>query len=156
MEGKHFLFKHQVDDFEIATSSGRIANIFFDKIVDLLTFPLKYMGLVTMSNGIDVLQTRDYFNILVQTYIERIPEKHSNSWMKISQNLEYPTPLAHCPKMMQNILNAGGSTDEKFQEDLAERMGFGYHNGIGELVYAMITCCPDLSYLVVCCARNTA
>ena len=33
VEGERVLFKLQVNDFEVATSSERIANILFDKIV---------------------------------------------------------------------------------------------------------------------------
>ena len=108
-----------------------------------------------MFNGIDVLQTQDYVKISVQTYVERISEKHLNSWMTMTQNLEYLTPLPRRPKMMQDILNADGSMDEKVQEALAKRMGVGYHGGIGKLIYVMIICHPDISYLVVC-FRNTA
>ena len=58
--------------------------------------------------------------------------------------------------MMQDILNADGSTDEKGQEDLAKRMGIGCYNGIGELIYAMVKCRPDLSYLVVRCLQYSS
>ena len=54
---------------------------------------------------------------------------------------------------MQDILNADGSTDEKVQDGLAKRMGFGYRNEIGELICAMIICIPDLLYLVVRCSQ---
>ena len=67
VEGERVLFKRQVDDFEIVNSSEHIASILFDTIDDLLTFPLKRIGLVTMFNGIDVLQTQDYVKISVQT-----------------------------------------------------------------------------------------
>ena len=49
------LIKRQVEDFEIAAPAERIANILFDDIDNLLTFPLKRMGKVTLFNGIDVL-----------------------------------------------------------------------------------------------------
>ena len=35
-------------------------------------------------------------------------------------------------------------------------MGFGYRNGIGELIYVMITCRPDLSYAVVRCSQYSS
>ena len=71
----------------------------------------------------------------------------------MSHNSEYPTPLPHRPKIMQDILNAEGSTDLKLQDALAKKMGFGYRNGIGELIYAMITWRPGLSYSVVQCLQ---
>ena len=58
--------------------------------------------------------------------------------------------------MMHDILHAEGSSDEKIQEDLAKEMGFRYRNGIGELIYAMITCRPYLSYSVVCCSQYSS
>jgi hypothetical protein len=34
-------------------------------------------------------------------------------------------------------------------------MGFGYCSGIGELIYAMVTCPPDISYTVVHSAQSS-
>jgi hypothetical protein len=34
-------------------------------------------------------------------------------------------------------------------------MGFGYRSGIGEFIYALVTCHPDISYAVVHCAQNS-
>jgi hypothetical protein len=48
-----------------------------------------------------------------------------------------------------------GDPDRKQQEILAKTMGFGYRSGIGELIYALVTCRPDISYAVVCCAQNS-
>ena len=84
--------KRQVDDFEIATAQPRIAEEIFGKIDDYLTFPLKRMGLVTLFNGIHVLQTRDYIKILMETYLERICKKHVDTWMNIGRD-KVTTPL---------------------------------------------------------------
>ena len=54
------LLKRQVDDFEIATTCPIVAEAVFDEIDEYLIFPLKHMGLVTLFNGMDVLQTRKY------------------------------------------------------------------------------------------------
>ena len=75
------LLKRQVDDFEVATQSPKIAAMVFDEIDDYLTFPFKRMGLVTLFNGIDVMQMQDYTKISVETYLERICEKHLVTWM---------------------------------------------------------------------------
>ena len=138
------LFKRQVDDFKVACTTERTANILFDRIDDMLTFHLKKMGLVTMFNGIDVQQTRHWIKISVQTYIERICEKNLTSWMKMNNISHSPTPLPHKHKMLQDILHAKGYDDPKVQATLAKINGFGYRNGIGELIYAIITCQTDL------------
>ena len=67
----------------------------------------------------------------------------------MSQSSKYPTPLPHQPQVMYDTLHAEGSSDETIQEDLTKKIGFGYRNGIGELIYAMITCRLDLSYSIV-------
>ena len=102
-----------------------------------------------MFNGIDVQQTRHWIKISVQKYIERICEKHLKSWMKMNNISHSPTPLPHKQKMLQDILHAKGDDDPKVQATLAKTNGFGYRNGIGELIYAVITCRPDLLYGVV-------
>ena len=58
--------------------------------------------------------------------------------------------------MRASYLAAEGNPDKKHQKDLAKKMGFGYRNGIGELIYAMITCRPDLSYGVVRSSQYSA
>ena len=42
-------------------------------------------------------------------------------------------------------MTADGTCDDKHQSELAKRMGFSYRQGIGELIYAMVSCRPDLS-----------
>ena len=75
--------------------------------------------------------------------------KHFAAWMKAEKTPDYPTPLPYQRSFMQEFLTAEGDPDEQAQRRLAKEMGFGYRNGIGELIYAMITCRPDLSYAVV-------
>ena len=50
------------------------------------------MGLVTLFNGIDILQTRDYIKISVETYLERICEKHVDTWINFKRD-KATTPL---------------------------------------------------------------
>ena len=58
-KGSRVILKRQVDNFEIATSRPQIVEEIFNEIDDYLTFPLKRMGMVSLFNGVDVLQTRD-------------------------------------------------------------------------------------------------
>ena len=156
VNNERVLFKRQVDDFAVAAPSEATANVLFDMIDEKLTFPLKRMGLVTMFNGLDIQQTRDYVKVSVQTYIERICEKHLSSWMSVKDMPDRPTPLPTRANFMTSFLSAKGDPDEKAQANLAKKMGFGYRSGIGELIYAMITCRPDLSYATVAAAQNSA
>lgn len=118
-------------------------------IDDRLTFPLKRMGPIDLFNGVNVTQTRDWIRISVKTYIERIMDKHLKTWMRCDKEPAVPTPLPSKRTFLRDFMNATGSTDERIQRELANKMGFGYRNGIGELFFAMITCHPDVSYGVV-------
>ena len=71
IEGERVLFKRQVDDFAVAAPSERIANILFDMIDDAITFPMKRMGLITLFNGLDITQTREYIKVSAETYINK-------------------------------------------------------------------------------------
>lgn len=156
VNGERVLLMRQVDDFAVATDTEATANMLFDMIDDQLTFPLKRMGLITMFNGIDVDQTRDYIKISVQTYIERICEKHLHNWMNDTRLPTKPTPLPTRPDFLTGFLGAKGDSNDAVQAELAKKYTFGYRSGIGELIYAMITTRPDISYATVAAAQHSA
>jgi hypothetical protein len=70
--GERVLFMRQVDDFAISAPSQRIANHLLDLIDEKLMIPMKRQGLVTLYNGLDILQTRDYIKVYCETYTNRI------------------------------------------------------------------------------------
>ena len=147
--GERVLFKRQVDDFEAAVPNEKIANILFDMIDDRITYPLKRMGLVTLFNGIDVKQTRDWIKISVETYIDRIMVKHLSAWMTGVESFTRPTPLPSRRDFLRRFLSDLGDDDDVVQTALAKSNHFTYRSGVGELIYAYITCRPDLAYGVV-------
>ena len=93
VQDKRVLICRQVDNFAVAVSAECIANIIFDHIDDLLPSPLTKMGLITLFNDVDVLQTRDYIKILVEAYITRMSERHLVTWMDVRGNSVKMTPL---------------------------------------------------------------
>ena len=46
--------------------------------------------------------------------------------------------------------------DAKAQAALAKQMGFGYRKAIGELIWLLTTCRPDLSQAVIKCSQASA
>jgi hypothetical protein len=50
---------------------------------------------------------------------------------------------------MKALQSEKGNPNKKAQQALAKRMGFSYLSGIGQLVYAMVCCHPDLSFATV-------
>jgi hypothetical protein len=57
VRGERCIFKRQVDDFAIATANEETAHYFFDLLDDELTMPMKRLGLITLFNGVDILQS---------------------------------------------------------------------------------------------------
>ena len=60
-----------------------------------------------------------------------------------------PTPLPTSDNFIKRLLSAVGEPDVKVQAALAKKMGFGFRQGIGELIYAMVTCRTDIAFVVV-------
>ena len=140
----------QVDDFAIATPSERIANHILDLIDEQLSIPMKRQGLLTLYNGLDIHQTRDYIKLSCETYIDKICQGHiTNGWMTAYHIADRPTPLPTTQTFMKALQEDDGDPDPKAQKQLEKRMGFSYRSGIGQLVYPMVCCRPDLSYTTV-------
>jgi hypothetical protein len=79
------------------------------------------------------------------------------SWMKNAPiTTDRPTPLPTTPPWTKAFSTAIGDPSKKVQADLEDKYQFSYRSAIGELIYAMITCRPDISYAVVKCAQSSA
>jgi hypothetical protein len=144
------ILKRQVDDFAIATTDEKTANILLDMIDEELSIPLKCQGLVNMFNGINVTQTRDYIKIDCHTYIEKFCDKYLHTWLQTSPLTKTrPTPLPTDPSWLKNFNAAVGPSDPKEQQKLAARMEIKYKGGVGELIWAMTTWRPDISFTSV-------
>ena len=58
-------------------------------------------------------------------------------------------PLASNPTWMKKFNTATGDPDKKVQAKLAKDMKLLYCSGVGELIWAMTMCRPDLVYVAV-------
>jgi hypothetical protein len=148
--GKRIIFKRQVYDFAIAAPDKKTANILLDLLDEQLSIPLKRQGLLDMFNGIDVVQTRDYIKVSCQTYINNFCEKYLDTWLsKVPLTENRPTPLLTDPTWLKTFNAAVGLTDPDVQKDLSKKMQIKYKAGVGELIWAMTTCRPDISFTSV-------
>ena len=155
VDGHRVLLLRQVDDFAVAAASEAATSRVFDYIDEHLTIPLKRLGLITLFNGLDITQTRHYVKISCKTYIERICEKYLNGWMHKHYMSSRPTPLPQAESFLKSFLSATGDSSPSVQDKLANDMGLKYRNGLGELIYALVTSRPEISYAVVKCAQAT-
>eukprot|EP00804_Cyclotella_cryptica_P030736 CCRYP_009176-RA/>CCRYP_009176-RA protein AED:0.05 eAED:-0.06 QI:0/-1/0/1/-1/1/1/0/645 len=156
-QGEKCYFKCQVDDFEFAAPSIKLAHMFYDALDDHLSMPIKRQGLVSLFNGIDVQQTRNYIKISAETYIEKMGSKYLELWHKeIPLTAERPLPIPTHESFLKTFHQAVGNNDPNTLATLQQRYHFGYRNGVGELIYAMVTCRPDISTVTVKCAQHSA
>ncbi len=138
----------QVDDFAIAAPEPdpRTADILLDMLDDKVSMPVKRQGLLDMYNGIDVTQTRHYIKIDCHTYISKFCTKYLDTWLgKVPLTANRPTPLPTDPTWLKKFNAATGPTDPN-QAELASSMQIKYRGGIGELIWAMTTCRPDIAF----------
>ena len=64
-------------------------------------------------------------------------------------------PLPQTDSFIKSFLSATGDASESTQAKLSASMGIKYRNVLGELIFALVTCRPDLSYPMVKCAQAT-
>ena len=144
------LFKRQVDNFAIAAPNAKTADILLDMLDDKLTIPIKRQGFLDMYNGIDVYQTRDYIKIACTSFVDKSCYKYIDTWLKTyMMSGTQPTPLPSDPMWMKKFNAATGDRDKKVQAKLAKDMKLSYRSAVGELIWAMTTCHPDLAFVVV-------
>ncbi len=144
------LFMQQVSNFAISAPSQRIANHLLNLIDDKLLISMKRQGLVTLYDGLNILQTKDYIKVSCETYISWISNIHlDHGWMKSYLISDRPTPPPPTPPFMKALQTKQGDPDPAVQRALEKKIGFSYWSGIGQLVYAIVCCRPDLSFATV-------
>jgi hypothetical protein len=157
VRGERCIFKRQVDDFALATEHEETAHHFFDILDDELTMPMKRLGLITLFNGVDITQSRYYVKISCETYLDKVSKRHLDLWMKdLKMTTIRPLPMPATESFMKAFDAALGDPTESVQKDLEKEYQFAYRSGIGEIIYAMVTCRPDVSTAVVRCAQHSA
>ena len=153
INGKRVLLLRQVDDFATAAADASTCDTVLDLIDSHLKIPLKRLGLVTMYNGVNVEQTKHYIKLSCESYIDKISAKHLDNWMRaFTVPPMNPTPLPTTSGFAKSFLSAVGNAED--QVKLENRMKISYRSGVGELIYALVTCRPDISHAVVRCAQN--
>jgi len=101
------------------------------------------MGKVTHFNGIDIDQTRHYVKIHCKSYIQKLHLAHT--WIPSThthQPLPFPSDKASLNKLLQ------GETPNTPEETVAleQRMGIKYRHAMGEVLFPMVKCRPDISH----------
>ena len=146
----------QVDDLMIQTDNEAIAKVIF-KIIGLKLQlknetepPFAYLGLTTDFNGVDIEQSKTHIIISCGNYIDRMVQAHK--WEKLPNKVcdtttKTPSPL---PDKCLNVIFSVDGPDEHTPAaiKLEQEYGFAYRTLLGEMMYAYVTCRPDIGYAI--------
>jgi hypothetical protein len=149
MKNKEVFFLRQVDDFAVACTDEATTIEVINAIDKEMKIKIKDLGRLTRYNGVDITQSADYIKIHNETYINKIIEGHT--WMKTEDKHVAMKPiLMHSDnKYIHSLEQAQIPTTEEEKRIIQNCMGFNYRQAIGKLIYAMVTCRPDISYLLI-------
>jgi hypothetical protein len=144
----------QVDDFCLACPNEPMAIRIYDIIGSKLQLPgeskppFTYFGLLSTFNGLDLAQERESLRVHCASYISRVLKTHG--WSTPESSSPDPSNMAplpsDCEKDMYTLVGPLEGTRE--HADLASNQGFGYRSLLGELMYAYVSCRPDIGYAV--------
>jgi len=147
INGQDVLFLRQVDDFACGVDSQETYDILCDLLDARLLEPIKRLGLIEYFNGVTVEQTAHYIKLSSSTYIDKILQQHD--FGELHHTHHRPIPMNDTNEYCRKLDTAEGPTAEAERIALAEKMTFSYRQAIGELIWAMITCRPDISFATV-------
>ena len=148
ISGTEIFFLRQVDDFAISCENEQTAKAFIAEINSKLSIEIKYLGLVKRFNGVDINQTSEHIKIHCSTYINKILSEHN--WLDATLPCHiFPIPMKAENNYSRSLELAQAPDTAKAKYQLEKEMKFNYRQAIGELIYAMVTCRPDISFPLI-------
>ena len=147
-QDKPVMFLRQVDDFAVAANDEQTCLALIADINSHMTINVKDLGRLKLYNGLDILQARYYIKLTVTTYIDKVIAGHTWITDEMKQHT-FPIPINATPEYIHKLENAIPPTDEKERNALSHRMGLNYRQAVGELIYAMVACRPDISFPII-------
>ena len=106
------------------------------------------MGLINDFNGIDIAQTNSYIKISCATYIDRLVTSHG--WQedrKLKCDAKTIAPLN--TEALKQVYEQKGPLEGTAEHLILEKKsGFSYRTLLGEMMYAYVTCRPDIGYAI--------
>ena len=144
---KKVLLLRQVDDFAISCQDEKLCEEVIADIQSEMTIAINKLGRLTRFNGVDIEQTRHYVKLFNRTYIAKILRNHK--WLDSEMPTSvFPTPMSSDSKYQRELETAKPLSDTE-RGKLEKALGFTYRQGIGEILYALVTCRPDISFATI-------
>jgi hypothetical protein len=160
--GETVYMLRQVDDFALACKQEETAKAIYKHIGQKLRLPkedkdpFSYLGLIHDFNGIDVKQTTDYIQISCSNYIDRIMTSHGWEKERNMQPSSKPTAPLSTETLSQINNHEGFLEGTKEHADLEAKAGFSYRTLLGEMMYAYVSCRPDIGYAITLMSKYSS
>jgi hypothetical protein len=141
--------------FALACTEQSISDKIYDIIGEKMKLPgedkvpFEKMGLLDDFNGIDVQQKAEYIELSCGNYIDRIMRSHG--WETEANMKPHSKPTAPLSTKTLNQLQKhsnGPVEGTKEHEELQSKSGFSYRTLLGEMMFAYVSCRPDIGYAV--------
>ena len=143
VRGDRIQFLQQVDDFAVAAVTQDLTLSIIQQINNKMRIEVKHQGIITCFNGVDVHQTRDFIKITCEKYLHNMLKQRN--WLPTTSTLD-SIPLSADPKYITKLEQAAIPPTMEAKTQLRQRMGFNYHQVIGEVIYPMMKCRPDIAF----------
>jgi dUTP pyrophosphatase len=154
-KGKDIMFLRQVDDFAVASASEATAIEVIKEIDRYMSIEIKDLGQLERYNGVDIQQSKHYIKLNNPTYLRKIINEHK--WMIEDKEIaNVPIPMSDDKSYIAQLEQAPLPQTELEKRDLQVRMNFNYRQAIGELIFAMVTCRPDISFPLIKLSQYSA
>ena len=147
LQKERIFLLRQVDDFAVSAPTSELATLLLKNIQKHLTQPLKLLGILSMYNGLDIAQTDKYIKLTCKTYLSKILQGHG--WHHPTTQSKIRNPMNHDKNYIKTIETSIGSDNVHEQKSLQLQMGFSYRRTISELMFAAVTCRPDILHTVI-------
>jgi hypothetical protein len=104
---------------------------------------VKDLGLIGRFNGVDIFQTKYYVKLTCERYITKMLQSHN--WLITGPLPTHPIPLPSEQDFIKSLEQAIPPQTVQAKQQLQHEMGFSYRQVIGELIWPMIKCRPDIA-----------
>ena len=169
IDGELIYLLRMVDDCIISCKNEKTSRNIFNIIGEKMKFqsekekgiiPFKFLEFVNNYNGFDIKQTSHYIEMFFQNYILCLCKSHC---VKLNKDLNKVQPINEQFSMgyesKRIVPIPSDSIEQMYKESspkknttyhklLEEKTGFSHCTLLGEVMYAYITCRPDIGYAV--------
>ena len=142
LSGHKSVFLRQVDDFAVASANRSAAEALINAVNEKMRIEVKHLGLIDRFNGMDIQQSRYFVKLTCKKYLKKMVKGHEDLLKVVPAN---PVPLPADSAYIRNLETAipPQTIPEKLQ--LKQTMGFNYRQVIGEIIFPMMKCQPEIA-----------